>query len=499
MKYYDKLIFELSKKGRSGYSLPDSTGCPENFIPQNLARGTEARLPEVGEVDVVRHYTNLSQMNFGVDTGFYPLGSCTMKYNPKINEEVSSLPGFQGLHPLQPEDTVQGALKVYSCMEKALSAVTGMAAFTFNPCAGAHGELTGLMVMRKYHALRGDTKRTKVIVPDSAHGTNPASAAVCGLEVVVVKSNANGLVDVEALKPLLGEDIAGIMMTNPNTLGLFEKEIGEIASLVHACGGLLYYDGANMNPLLGVVRPGDMGFDIMHLNLHKTFSTPHGGGGPGSGPVGVSARLAECLPGPYIYEGEDGKFHIRKSWNESAGSVSGFMGNFGIILRAYAYILSLGKENVKYAGKLATLSANYIKESLKDCYKLPIESVCKHEFVFDGLVNDGSRPAVTNMDGTVTEAVPGAVTLDVAKRLLDFGFHAPTIYFPLLFHQAIMIEPTETESKETIDEFIGVMRKIAEEAAHDPMILKSAPHNTPVGRPDDTMAARHPILKYWDC
>lgn len=502
MKHYDKLIFELSRKGRSGYSLPQrpcAEGCLSGIVPQNLSRGTKARLPEVGEVDVVRHYTNLSQMNFGVDTGFYPLGSCTMKYNPKINEEVASMPGFAALHPLQPEETVQGALKVYWEMEKALAAITGMSAFTFNPCAGAHGELTGLMIMRRWHILRGDLKRTKVIVPDSAHGTNPASAAVCGLEVVVVKSNADGLVDVADLKPLLGDDIAGIMMTNPNTLGLFEKEIGEIAALVHECGGLLYYDGANMNPLLGVVRPGDMGFDIMHLNLHKTFSTPHGGGGPGSGPVGVAARLAECLPGPHVDKDAEGKFHIRKTWDESAGSVSGFMGNFGIILRAYAYILSLGKENVKFAGKYATLSANYIKESLKDCYKLPIPSVCKHEFVFDGLVNDGARPAVTAEDGTVTEAVPGAVTLDVAKRLLDFGFHAPTIYFPLLFHQAIMIEPTETESKETIDGFIEVMRKIAEEAAQDPMILKTAPHNTPIGRPDDTQAARHPVLKYWDC
>ena len=489
MKYYDKLIFELSKPGRSGYSLPENEFGKAAEMPESLARKSALELPEVSEVDVVRHYTNLSQMNFGVDTGFYPLGSCTMKYNPKINEEIAAMPGFLGLHPLQPESTVQGALEVYYNMEKSLSAITGMAGFTFNPCAGAHGELTGLMIMRQYHLLHGDTKRTKVIVPDSAHGTNPASAAVCGLEVVVVKSNASGLIDVADLKPLLGDDIAGIMMTNPNTLGLFEKEIGEIAALVHGCGGLLYYDGANMNPLLGVVRPGDMGFDIMHLNLHKTFSTPHGGGGPGSGPVGVAAHLVPYLPVPHVVKKADGKFAISADNAESAGQVSAFMGNFGVILRAYAYILSLGKQHIRFAGKFATMAANYVKECLKDCYKLPIPSICKHEFVFDGLVNDGARPG---------EEHSGATTLDVAKRLLDYGFHAPTIYFPLLFHQAIMIEPTETESKETIDAFVEVMRKIAAEAAENPDYLKGAPHNTPISRPDETRAARQPILKYGD-
>ena len=462
MKYYDKLIFELSKTGRSGYSLPESK-CPEAPAPgARLSRAQAPALPEVSELDVVRHYTNLSQMNFGVDTGFYPLGSCTMKYNPKINEEI--VPQFNGLHPLQPASTVEGAAKVYEGLDKALCEVTGMKRFTFLPCAGAHGELTGLMIMREYHMRRGDLARTKVIVPDSAHGTNPASAAVCGLQIVEVKSGADGLVDVESLKPLLGPDIAGIMMTNPNTLGLFERDIKEIAALVHECGGLLYYDGANMNPLIGVVRPGDMGFDIMHLNLHKSFSTPHGGGGPGSGPVGVAEKLIDLLP--------DMK-------------VSGFHGNFGVILRAYAYLLMLGRENVKLCGRLATLGANYIKESLKDCYKLPIPTVCKHEFVFDGLINDGAR-----------EGVAGATTLDVAKRLLDYGFHAPTIYFPLLFHQAIMIEPTETESLETLDSFIDVMRKIAAEAAEDPETLHGAPHSTPIGRPDETAAARQPKLKF---
>ena len=516
MKYYDKLIFELSKEGRTGYSLPNvcfaapgtnsaslrfapcpgkwsSEFVPAAAIPENLTRSEAPELPEVSEVDVVRHYTNLSQMNFGVDTGFYPLGSCTMKYNPKINEEIANMKGFQGLHPLQPACTVQGALEVYYNMDKALSAITGMAGFTFNPCAGAHGELTGLMIMRQYHILRGDLARTKVIVPDSAHGTNPASAAVCGLEVVVVKSNADGLVDVADLKPLLGDDIAGIMMTNPNTLGLFEKEIKEIAALVHECGGLLYYDGANMNPLIGMVRPGDMGFDVLHLNLHKSFSTPHGGGGPGSGPVGVCERLLPYLPVPKVVKKEDGSFDVVRSDEKSAGQVSGFLGNFGVILRAYAYILMLGKQNVKLVGKYATLGANYIKESLKDCYKLPIPTVCKHEFVFDGLVNDGSKKAA---DGSVERE--GATTLDVAKRLLDFGFHAPTIYFPLLFHQAIMIEPTESESIETLDAFIEVMRKIAAEAAEDPAILKSAPHNAPITRPDETTAARQPVLKFQD-
>ena len=453
MRYYDKLVFELSVKGRSAYSLPD---CKATLPEGPVWRQSALPLPELSEPDVVRHYTNLSQMNFGVDTGFYPLGSCTMKYNPKINEEIVAQ--FNGLHPLQPASTVKGAQAVIDFMDKALAEITGMKHFTFLPCAGAHGELTGLMLMREYHMSRGDTARTKVIVPDSAHGTNPASAAVCGLDIVVVKSREDGLVDVDDLRPLLGPDIAGIMMTNPNTLGLFERDIKEIASLVHGCGGLLYYDGANMNPLLGVVRPGDMGFDIMHLNLHKTFSTPHGGGGPGSGPVGVAEKLVPLLGIP---------------------RTSGYHGNFGIILRACAYILTLGRENLLLAGKLATLAANYIKESLKDAYKLPIPTVCKHEFVFDGL-RDG---------GDVT-------TLDVAKRLLDYGFHAPTIYFPLLFHQALMIEPTETESLQTLDAFIDVMHVIAREASENPELLHTAPHNTPIGQPDETTAARQPVLKY---
>lgn len=480
MKYYDKLIFELSKPGRCGYSLPANPwekGTEE--IPAALRRSEEANLPEVSELDVVRHYTNLSNMNFGVDTGFYPLGSCTMKYNPKINEEMAAMPGFKTLHPLQPDSTVQGALELYYNLNRSLSAITGMAEFTLNPFAGAQGELTGLMVIRQYHMQRGDLKRTKIIVPDSAHGTNPASAAVCGLEVVEVKSTPQGTIDIESLRPLLDDTIAGIMMTNPNTLGLFETEILEIAKLVHECGGLLYYDGANFNPLLGKVRPGDMGFDVLHLNLHKTFSTPHGGGGPGSGPVGVAAHLAEYLPNPRVTRSDDGMFHVTRN-DVACGQVSGFMGNFGVLIRAYTYILSLGKQHIRLAGPLATLNANYIKESLKDCYKLPIDTLCKHEFVFDGLLDKST----------------GITTLDVAKRLLDYGFHAPTIYFPLLFHQAIMIEPTETESKETLDGFIEIMRTIAKEAIEDPESLHTAPHTTPVRRLDETTAAKNPILNY---
>ena len=483
MKYYDKLIFDLSKEGRQGYSLPANkwqTSLSE--LPAGLLREQEPQLPQVSELDVVRHYTNLSQMNFGVDSGFYPLGSCTMKYNPKINEEIASMPAFAGVHPLQPSYTVQGVLRIYKELANALSAITGMAEFTLNPFTGAHGELTGLMIIRQYHMSRGDLKRTRIIVPDSAHGTNPASAAVCGLEIVQVKSKANGLVDVEDLKPLLDDTIAGIMMTNPNTLGLFEKDIKEIAALVHECGGLLYYDGANMNPLMGVVRPGDMGFDVLHLNLHKTFSTPHGGGGPGAGPVGVAEHLVPFLPVPRVVEDEEGTLYVEDEGEQACGRISGFMGNFGVLLRAYTYILMLGKQNVRMVGPLAVLGANYIKESLKDCYNLPIDSVCKHEFVFDGLLDQST----------------GVTTLDIAKRLLDYGFHAPTIYFPLLFHQSIMIEPTETESKETLDGFIEIMRHIAAEAASDPESLKTAPHTTPVRRLDETTAARQPVLRYRD-
>ena len=458
-RLYGNLIFELSQEGRRGYSLPRNRfGSYE--IPASMRRAEDAQLPECDEMTVVRHYTNLSANNFGVDNGFYPLGSCTMKYNPKINEEVAALPQFAALHPLQPKDTVRGAEAVCSLLCKSLCELTGLHAFTLKPFAGAHGELTGLMVIKGYHEHRGDMDRRLVIVPDSAHGTNPASAAVCGLDIIEVKSLSDGTVDVEALQKLLSEhgpQIAAMMMTNPNTLGLFERQIPVIQKMVHEAGGLMYYDGANLNPMLGAARPGDMGFDVMHINLHKTFSTPHGGGGPGAGPVGVREGLEQFFP-----------------------TVSPYHGNFAVAMRAYAYILSLGREHVKEVGPLATLNANYIKESLKDVYELPIEGLCKHEFVFDGLKDKST----------------GVTTMDVAKRLLDYGYHAPTIYFPLLFHESLMIEPTENESKETIDGFIQVMRQIAEEAKSDPEMVKSAPHNTPIGRVDDVLAAKHPIVTF---
>ena len=458
-RLYGKLIFELSKEGRKGYSLPRNRF--EGYeIPKEICREQEAQLPECDEMTVVRHYTNLSQNNFGVDNGFYPLGSCTMKYNPKINEEMAALPQFQNLHPLQPDDTAEGARAVMVMLERLLCQLTGLQHFTFKPYAGAHGELTGLMVIDNYHRSQGEWQRKKVIVPDSAHGTNPASAAVCGLEIVEVKSTSEGLVDLvdlERLVSLEGPNIAAMMMTNPNTLGLFERQIPEITKLIHECGGLMYYDGANLNPMLGACRPGDMGFDVMHINLHKTFSTPHGGGGPGSGPVGVREGLQPFFP-----------------------VVSPYHGNFTVMMRALAYIMTLGRDHVKEVGPLATLNANYIKESLKDVYELPISGLCKHEFVFDGLKDKST----------------GVTTMDVAKRLLDYGYHAPTIYFPLLFHESLMIEPTENESLDTINGFIAVMRRIAEEAKNNPEMVKSAPHDTPIGRVDDVLAAKHPIVTY---
>ena len=482
-KLYGNLIFELSRPGCRGFHLPDNPF--GNYpIANELKRGNDAQLPECDEVTVVRHYTNHSGNNFGVDNGFYPLGSCTMKYNPVINEEVAARPAFANLHPAQPADTCQGALAVLYGLQKALSEISGLHEFTLNPFAGAQGELVGLMIIRAYHQARNDTKRTKVIVPDSAHGTNPASAAVCRLDVVEVKSTPQGTVDTEHLKQLLGDDVAAMMMTNPNTLGLFEKDIPAITKMVHDCGGLMYYDGANLNPLLGECRPGDMGFDVMHINLHKTFSTPHGGGGPGAGPVGVRKGLEQFLPSPHVvrkgerYEIEELPFGFAP--DTPTMNVGTFFGNFAVLMRAYTYILTLGKENLKNVGKLATLNANYIKESLKDVYDLPIEGLCKHEFVFDGLKNKDT----------------GIRTMDVAKALLDYGYHAPTIYFPLLFHEAMMIEPTETESKATIDGFIDVMRLIAQKAEQDPQQLKDAPLNTPIGRIDDVLAAKHPITTY---
>lgn len=476
---YGKLVFELSHTGRRAIKI-DSNNCPEATpISASLMRNKPLNLPELDEPSIVRHYHNISTNNFGVDTGFYPLGSCTMKYNPRINEEIASHPDFSGLHPYQPESTVQGALEVYYTLQCALSEIGGMSEFTLNPFAGAHGELTGLMIIRAYHDSRNDKKRTKVIVPDSAHGTNPASAAVAGLKVVEVKSRPDGTVDVDDLRPLLDDTVAAVMMTNPNTLGIFERNIPEIARLAHEAGALMYYDGANLNPMLGIARPGDMGFDVMHINLHKTFSTPHGGGGPGAGPVGVRKGLEKFLPDPRVIRNDDGSFSIT-GCKDSLGAVSATLGNYTVLLRALSYILSLGQNGLMEAGALATLNANYVKECLRSSYMLPIDTVCKHEFVFDGLKDKTS----------------GVTTLDVAKRLLDYGYHAPTIYFPLLFHESLMIEPTETESLDTLNEFIDVMQRIAEEAITDPETVKSAPHNTPIGRPDDTAAALNPIVTY---
>ncbi len=474
---YDKLIFEISKPGRVGCSLPKSEVKDWN-LPEELTRKIALDMPEVTELDVVRHFTRLSQKNYGVDQGFYPLGSCTMKYNPKINDEMAGNPNFVGLHPLQPAETAQGALEIYYQTSKMLSELTGLAEFSFNPFAGAHGEATGLMIMKEYHLQRHDYKRNKVIIPDSAHGTNPASASVCGMETIVVPSTELGTVDIAKLKEVLNDEVAGMMLTNPNTVGIFEKDILEISKLMHANGSLMYYDGANLNALLGVSRPGDMGFDIMHINLHKTFSTPHGGGGPGSGPVGVTKNLVQLLPNPRVVL-ENNQYRLQTN-PLSIGSVSGFYGNFLVVVRAYTYLRSLGKENVGLVGKMAVLNANYIKESLKDYYKLPIKGACKHEVVFDGLVKGD------------------ASTLDVAKRLMDYGYHPPTIYFPMLFHQSLMIEPTEMESKETLDDFIDAMIKIAKEAEENPELLHNAPHTTIIRRLDDVKAARTPIVKFKD-
>jgi len=483
MKNYDKLIFEISKEGRKAYSLPPCDVPDislESLIPSSLMRDGEAPLPEVSEVDVVRHFTNLSNKNYGVDTGFYPLGSCTMKYNPKINEDVAVLGGFSCIHPLQPEETVQGALQLMYSLDMMLSEITGMERVSLQPAAGAHGELTGLMLIKAYHESRGDGKRKKIIVPDSAHGTNPASAAVAGFDIVEIASDTNGAVDLEALKAVLNDEIAGLMLTNPSTLGLFEQNIKQIADLVHQAGGLLYYDGANANAIMGIARPGDMGFDVIHLNLHKTFSTPHGGGGPGSGPVGVKKELVRFLPVPVIEKKGDA-YVMDYNRPDSIGKVKSFYGNFGVAVKAYAYILSMGGDGLKEVSRKAVLNANYMMGKLKEYYELPMDQVCKHEFVLSGLKGNDNHIA----------------TLDVAKRLLDYGYHPPTIYFPLIVNNAIMIEPTETESLETLESFIDVMIKIALEAKEDPEMLKTAPHNTIVRRIDEVKAARSLVLK-WD-
>ncbi len=482
MRNYDKLIFEISKPGRVAYKLPelDIEEKPiEDLIPKEFLSDKELNLPEVSEVDVIRHYTNISNKNYGVDTGFYPLGSCTMKYNPKINEDMARLDGFANLHPYQPQSCVQGSLELMYELQNYLCEISGMDQITLQPAAGAHGELTGVMLIKAYHESRNDNKRNKIIVPDSAHGTNPATAAMAGYDIIEIKSTKEGLVDLEQLRQAVGEDTAGLMLTNPNTLGLFDRGIKEIAKIVHDAGGLLYYDGANANAILGYARPGDMGFDVVHFNLHKTFSTPHGGGGPGSGPVGVKKDLVPFLPVPIVKKDND-QFYLDYDYPQSIGKMKDFYGHFGILVRAYTYILSMGSDGLKKASQMAVLNANYLKEHLKEDYYLPIDTIYKHEFVLGGLKDSLSE----------------VITLDIAKRLLDYGYHPPTVYFPLIINEALMIEPTETESKETLDEFIEAMIKIAKEAKENPELLKTAPHNTVVRRPNEVKAARDIIVKY---
>jgi len=476
------LIFEISRPGRKAYSLPDSDVPKlslEEMIPRECIRVHDPMLPEVSEVDVVRHFTRLSQLNHGVDSGFYPLGSCTMKYNPKVNEDVARMEGFTQIHPLQPLETVQGCLEILYKIDKFLSEITGMDRFSLQPAAGAQGEMTGLMIIKAYHQQRGDIERNRIIVPDSAHGTNPASASMAGFEVVEVKSNDRGEVDLEALRAVADNNTAGLMLTNPNTLGLFEGNILEIADIIHEAGGLLYYDGANMNAIMGIARPGDMGFDVVHLNLHKTFGTPHGGGGPGAGPVGVKKQLVPFLPVPMIEFDDDG-YYLDYEKPLSIGRVKSFYGNFGVVVKAYAYIMSMGAEGLKRVSESAVLNANYLMERLKEHYLLPYDRRCMHEFVISAQ----------------QQKEKGVSALDIAKRLMDFGIHPPTMYFPLIVKEALMIEPTETESKETLDAFIDALIQIAQEVDTDAEKVKGAPHTTPVRRLDEARAARNPVLRW---
>lgn len=471
-----KTIFEKSN-GVVGIALTDKEE-DLSFLDKKFVRNGNIGLPNVSELDAMRHYKELSDKNFCIEKGFYPLGSCTMKYNPKVNEFLAGLENFVNLHPLSDDNDCQGALELMFKLQEALKKITGMDAVTLQPAAGAHGELTGMMVIKKYFEVKGE-KRKKVIIPDSAHGTNPASAHLCGFDVVPVKSNEKGQVDIDALKTLLDSDVAGIMMTNPNTLGIYEENVLEISKLMHENGSLLYYDGANFNAIMGYTNPKLMGFDVVHLNLHKTFSTPHGGGGPGAGPVCVVEKLKEYLPVPTVaFDGE--KYYRNYNLEHSIGSVKGFYGNFGVLVRAYAYILMMG-DNLKEASENAVLNANYLKEKLKGSYLLPYEEPCMHEFVLSGEKQKHEN---------------GVSTLNIAKALMDENTHPPTVYFPLIVHEAIMIEPTESENKEVLDEFVNAMLKIAEEAKTNPEKVISAPHSTPVKRLDETLAARHPDLKF---
>ena len=498
----EKTIFELSSPGRIGHPLP---GCDvperptETLIPKSHLRPDPPGLPQVSEPDAVRHFVRLSALNHHVDKGFYPLGSCTMKYNPKVNEDLARLPGFTGLHPMQDASQAQGALRLMKELGDALCAISGLDAVSLQPVAGAHGELCALMMIRAYHVKQGNPRK-KILIPDSAHGTNPASTTIAGYQTVVIKSNSEGLVDPEDLKAHLDQDVAAVMLTNPNTLGLFEGNILRITEMVHQAGGLVFMDGANLNALMGLAKPGDMGVDAMHFNLHKTFSTPHGGGGPGGGGVAVTKSLEPFLPVPTINVRKDlkgstspstslgtgsrgsGEFEYYLDYDrpDSIGKVHSFFGNFGVMVKAYAYILTLGGSGLAEATKHAIVSANYVMRSLQDDYDLPYKAHCKHECVLSGL----------------RFRTQGVKTLDIAKRLLDYGFHAPTIYFPLIVPEAIMIEPTETESRETLDEFIGAMKQIAKEIAETPELVKSAPNNTPIGRLDDVKAVKEPRLRW---
>ena len=483
-KWDEPTVFELSHPGRIGYTLPEPIGDIDVEIPENLRRKSRLDLPELSEPEIVKHYTRLSEMNYGVDSGIYPLGSCTMKYNPKINEEIASHPGVAYIHPYQDERTVQGALRIMWELEQWLREITGMDRFTLQPAAGANGEFTGVSIIRAYHLDRGDTQRMEMLIPDSAHGTNPASAAMAGFRVIEIPSNENGTVDIEALENAVSKRMAGLMLTNPNTLGIFEDEILEIAEIVHKAGGLLYYDGANLNAVLGKVRPGDMGFDVVHLNLHKTFSTPHGGGGPGSGPVGVKEFLKDYLPVPLVgYDEENDRYYLDYDVPKSIGKVKELYGNFAVMVRALTYLKIMGRDGLREASEIAVLNANYLAQRLKGTrgYELPHKELRKHEVVFS------AEPM---------KKETGVKALDVAKRLLDFGMHAPTIYFPLIVHEALMIEPTETVSREELDAYVEALKRISEEAYSNPEVVKGAPHNATIKRVDDVLAVKKPVITW---
>jgi glycine dehydrogenase subunit 2 len=470
----EPLLFEMSSPGRTAFSLPE-LDVPQTPLPDELVR-EEVNLPEISELELVRHYVRLSQKNFSIDSHFYPLGSCTMKYNPKVNEAAAALEGFARTHPLQPDDMAQGNLELMYRLQEALKEIAGFAEISLQPAAGAHGEFAGVLIMRAYHQANGDTQRTKMLIPDSAHGTNPASVAMSGFTALEIPSDKRGNVDLNALKAVCDETVVGLMLTNPNTLGLFEEQIEEVIETVHACGGLVYGDGANLNALMGVARPGDLGIDVMHFNLHKTFTTPHGGGGPGSGPVGVNKKLLPFLPGPIVEKTGAGYEFVMP--DQSIGRLKAFHGNFGMLVRALTYILMMGADGLRESTFNAVLNANYLKAKLETTYPIKYNRTCMHEFVAMGNIAQGIH------------------TMDIAKRLIDYGFHPPTVYFPLIVHEALMIEPTETESKETLDSFVDTLLKIAQEARENPELLHTAPHTTPVSRLDEVSAARKPVLCY---